>query len=103
MTQCVGFSREIRKILALKLVLMMNTTLTRWDSKTYKWSVVVRQEPEAGDVLEVSVQYCAKLHDAENDLFTMLFIKVTSYLCVGTLQMVADCLLAVSPHIVYQP
>merc|ERR550534_2362825 len=54
--------------------------MTQWDSKTYKWSVVVRQEPEAGDVLEV-----------------------TSYLCVGTLQMVADCLLAVSPHIVYKP
>ena len=85
------------------MVLIMSTTLTRWDSKTYKWSVVVRQEPEAGDVLEVSIQYCAKLHDAENHLFTMLFIKVTSYLCVGTLQMVADCLLAVSPHIVYKP
>ena len=80
------------------MVLMMNTTLTRWDSKTYKWSVVVRQEPEVGNVLEVSVHYCAKLHD----LFTMLFIKVTSYLCVGTLQMVADCLLAVSPHIVHK-
>ena len=69
----MGFSRKLRKILALMLVLMMNTTLTRWDSKTYKWSVVVRQEPEAGDVLDVSIQYCAKLHDAENDLFTMLF------------------------------
>ena len=61
MTQCVGFSRKLRKILALMLVLIMNTTLTRWDSKTYKWSVVVRQEPEAGDVLEVSVQHCEKL------------------------------------------
>ena len=40
--------------------------------------------------------------DAKNDLFTMLFIQVTSYLCVGTLKMVADCLLAVSPHIVYK-
>ena len=61
MTQCVGFSGKLRKILALKLMLMMNTTPTRWDSKTYKWSVVVRQEPEAGDVLEVSVQHCEKL------------------------------------------
>ena len=48
---------------------MMNTTLTRWDSKTYKWSVVVRQEPEAGDVLEVCVQYCAKLPE-NNPLVT---------------------------------
>ena len=61
MTQCVGFSRKLRKILALMTVLIINTTLTRWDSKTYKWSVVVRQEPEAGDVLEVCVQHCAKL------------------------------------------
>ena len=65
MTQCVGFSRKLRKILALMMELMMSTTLTRWDSKTYKWSVVVRQEPEAGDMLEVSVQQCEKL--PEND------------------------------------
>ena len=65
MTQCVGFSRKLRKILALMMVLMMSTTLTRWDSKTYKWSVVVRQEPEAGDMLEVSVQQREKL--PEND------------------------------------
>ena len=65
MTQCVGFSGKLRKILALLMMLMMITSLTRWDSKTYKWSVVVRQEPEAGDMLEVSVQQCEKL--PEND------------------------------------
>jgi len=50
--------------------------MTQWDSKTYKWSVVVRQEPEVGNLIEV-----------------------TSYLCVGTLEMVADCLLALAPQI----
>ena len=36
------------------MVIMMSLTKTRWDSKTYKWSVVVRQEPEAGNLLEVA-------------------------------------------------
>ena len=36
------------------MVIMMSLTKTRWDSKTYKWSVVVRQEPEAGNLLEVT-------------------------------------------------
>ena len=36
-----------------QMVIMMPLTKTRWDSKTYKWSVVVRQEPEAGNLLEV--------------------------------------------------
>ena len=37
-----------------KMMIMMSLTKTRWDSKTYKWSVVVRQEPEAGNLLEVT-------------------------------------------------
>ena len=37
-----------------KMMIMMPLTKTRWDSKTYKWSVVVRQEPEAGNLLEVA-------------------------------------------------
>ena len=37
-----------------KMMIMMSLTKTRWDSKTYKWSVVVRQEPEAGNLLEVA-------------------------------------------------
>ena len=36
------------------MMIMMSLTKTRWDSKTYKWSVVVRQEPEAGNLLEVT-------------------------------------------------
>lgn len=47
--------------------------MTQWDQKTYKWSVVVREEAGPGHVLEV-----------------------TSYLCVGDLVMVAECLALVS-------
>ena len=50
-----------------KMMIMMSLTKTRWDSKTYKWSVVVRQEPEAGNLLEV-----AKVFFGESS-FSILF------------------------------
>ena len=43
------------------MMIMMSLTKTRWDSKTYKWSVVVRQEPEAGNLLEVTKVFLVKV------------------------------------------
>ena len=38
----------------MMVVMMIMTMMTRWDQKTYKWSVVVRQEPEVGNLIEVA-------------------------------------------------
>ena len=34
-------------------MVMEMMAMPRWDQKTYKWSVVVRQEAEAGSLIEV--------------------------------------------------
>ena len=40
-------------VMMVMVMVMEMMAMPRWDQKTYKWSVVVRQEAEAGSLIEV--------------------------------------------------
>ena len=43
----------MKRTIRIMITMTVMMTMRRWDQKTYKWSVVVRQEPEAGSLIEV--------------------------------------------------